>query len=483
MDQPASQVTGATVSLPVRPAAPPRRTAWAQIRAILLRLYRLGIIVTIAWLIHYHQVRLRIDGDAPIKTDELRAFYHNVASLSADESTRQGLFVKDAAGNRIGYVVRTSPLCDKLPGCSGWSGPTDTLIAMDADGKVLGLRIRSTKDTKDHVATVNDDETFLKIWNGKKWDEVAGMDPVAAGIEGVSGASLTSVAIANSIYQRFKLASGEAAQAPPVKWDIHDYGLAGVVLASLLFAFTSLRSHRWFRRAYQLVLIGYFGLTTGMLLSQSTLAGWTIGGIAWRTAPGLVLLAAAALVIPWATRRPVYCSQLCPHGAAQELLGRVTKKKLRLHKGIEAGLRRLPFGLLVVVILVAFMNLPTDLADLEPFHAYSFRSAGIATIAIAVIGLVAAVFVPMAYCKFGCPTGMFLEFMRSHGRADHFGIHEIAGGLLLTLSILLYRHYHTVNTWILGSAPDTSSHVIAAEQPRNATGMEERKPQTQAEEP
>ena len=41
----------------------------------------------------------------------------------------------------------------------------------------------------------------------------------------------------------------------------------------------------------------------------------------------LLFLLAAALLVPWATRQPFYCHHLCPHGAAQELIGRVRPRR------------------------------------------------------------------------------------------------------------------------------------------------------------
>src|SRR6185503_11491222 len=51
--------------------------------------------------------------------------------------------------------------------------------------------------------------------------------------------------------------------------------------------------------------------------------GWAANGLALKAAPGLVLLGAAALLIPWGTRRQIYCHQICPHGAAQQLISAV----------------------------------------------------------------------------------------------------------------------------------------------------------------
>src|SRR5213079_2379110 len=117
-------------------------------------------------------------------------------------------------------------------------------------------------------------------------------------------------------------------------------------------------------------------------------------GMPWRIAPALALLGAMALIVPWTSRRALYCSQICPHGAAQEWVGRLSRRKLHLPRGLDRGLRWLPPLLVAFVLTVTMWKLPIDLADVEPFDAYLIRTASVATIVIAVVGLVAAAFVP-----------------------------------------------------------------------------------------
>ncbi len=425
--------------------SPIRRVmVWAGPRWIAPRLYRLGVVVVIVWLIHHHHARLRIDEDAPIQVAEVRPLLPGAASLKVDESDRMGLFVRDAGGARIGYVLRTAPLSNSI---TGYVGPTDTLIVMDADMRVIGIKIRSSEDTKEHVRDVANDDYFMKTWNGKTWDELAGMDPKAAGIEGVSGASLTSLCIANGIQHRFVHLKNIASSSPRFRFDANDVGIVIVLLIAALFTFTNIRGRTWFRRLFQVVLIGYLGLWNGRLIAQSLLAGWAESGVPWRLAPGLVLLTAAALIVPWTSRRAMYCSHICPHGAAQEWMGRLSRRRLMLPRGVDAGLRWLGPMLLAMVIVIAMLHVPFNLAAIEPFDAYLVRTAGIATIAIAVGGLVAAAFVPMAYCKYGCPTGTLLSFVRSHGRADHFGRRDLAAGMLVLMTILLYVRYDAIHQY------------------------------------
>jgi hypothetical protein len=430
-----------------------------RVGSIAVRIYRVAVVVTIVVLLRRHESRLRIDGDRPIRIEEARAFFPAADRLSVDSSERMGLWVLDHHGEKIGYVLRTSPMSDKIV---GYSGPTDTLVALTPDKqepKVVGIKVRYSSDTKQHVADVVADDGFMGTWNGKTWDEIAGTDPRAAGIEGVSGASLTSMCIANGIRHRFEQSNqatkaSEKAAHEPIHLRGSDFGLAAVIVVAMVFSFTHLRSKTWLRRSFQVVLIGYVGFINGQILAQSLLAGWASTAVPWRAAPGLALLAATALIVPLATRRQVYCSHICPHGAAQELIGRVThrwmKRPPKLPRSLDHGLHWLPPMLIALVLFVTMLHVPFDLAGIEPFDGYLIRNAGAATIAVAVAGLVAAAIVPMAYCRFGCPTGMVLSFVRSHGKADGFSRRDLAAGVMVLGVIALYYWYQPLHMRLIG---------------------------------
>jgi polyferredoxin len=285
------------------------------------------------------------------------------------------------------------------------------------------------------------------------WEEVAGMDLKKAGVEGVSGATMTSLAVAEGIVHRFRVAQGEL-RPPAVRVGARDFGLAAVVALGTCLTFTKRAGRERWRRRFQWVVIGYVGLLNGDLLAQSLLAGWAKSGVAWRMAPGLALLAAATFVVPWAANRPLYCQQLCPHGAAQEVLTRLapTRWRVRVPASLDRALRWLPGGLLLLVLFVVMLPLDFDLAGLEPFDAYVIRSAGAATIAVAVIGLLAALCVPKAYCKYGCPTGALLEFVRARGAGDKFEPRDAAAGLLLGVALLLHWQHAAIHTFVFGPA-------------------------------
>jgi hypothetical protein len=419
------------------------------LKQLALQLYRLTVVATIAWLIRDVAVRQRSHGDAPVVVEEVTGFFPGAARLRPDDSARDGLFVLDRTGRELGYVVRTQPRCQDI---IGYCGVTDTLIALDPAWKILGLKVRSSDDTKDHLRDVVMDRKFLRKWNGLTWDAAADLDLKQAGIEGVSGATMTSMAIARSVKARLQMSRDELAARPPLTLGWRDYGLFAVLGAAGVMAFGRAGwRHRW-KRPYQAFLIIYVGFVSGDLLAQSLFAGWARAGIPWTTASGLALLAGAALLVPWATRKPFYCHHVCPHGAAQELIGRFRPARwnMVLPPGVVRGLEYLPAGLLLLVLVAAMVALPLELAGIEPFDAYLVRSAGWATLTVAGVGLVASGFVPQAYCRFGCPTGALLNFVRGRGPGDRFSRRDAAALVMVAIAAGLNGWYVPVLVWMKG---------------------------------
>ena len=420
----------------------------------LLPLYRLAVLVAIAWILREHAIRVRFEGFLPVTIDEVRTILPSATALHPDSGERAGADVIDAAGRKIGYVLQTAPVSDAVVGYRGW---TNSLIAFDSALHVLGVRIRSSQDTDEHVGDVKGDPYFMKTWNGKPWDTVAGETPADAGIEGVSGATMTSLAMAEGIMRRLR-AADSALTVPPQQWRIagRDIGLVIFTIAAMWLAFRGTHGRRWLRVTFQIIAIGYVGFWNGDLLAQSLMVGWAQNGVPYRLAPGVVLLLAAALIIPWTTGKPLYCQHICPHGHAQEFLARAlpTRWRLRIPKSVSAGLRWVPPLTIVCILAITVLALPADLAGVEPFDAYLLKSAGWATLTIAVVGLIASLFVPMAYCHYGCPTGALLNFVRRHGMNDRFGRREIAALLLVFAAAFLSWKSAAMRAWLESSASD-----------------------------
>ncbi|MEM1294302.1 MAG: 4Fe-4S binding protein [Verrucomicrobiota bacterium] len=407
-------------------------------------LFRLGAALAIGWMIHAHHVRATAEGDRPILASEVRDFLPETHTLSVDTITSRGGFhVLNRERSKIGYVVRTMPQSRDI---KGYSGPSDVLMVFDPQDSLAGIAIRHSYDTPSHVEDVSKDYLFMERWNGQSWSELAKQEKVF----GVSGATRTSEAVANSVFLRAALAEGlDQGGSPTFHFRWQDAALILTATAGMLLAFWRTpkiqRRKTWIHAA----IVIYLGLISGDLLAQSLLSSWMEHGIPWKTLPGLVFLAAIAFLIPWATGRPVYCTHICPHGHLQRWLMKLVpaRRKLRLHLDIQWGLLALPGLLLALVLTVVFLKIPIDLAGIEPFDAWALRGAGIATIIIAIVSLLFAAVVPMGFCRFGCPTGLLLNL----GQKYKHGFHRRDGWLLglLGLACFYYFGYEIWKPWLM----------------------------------
>lgn len=380
----------------------------------------------------------------PVTLDDVRTLFTNAVSI-APENTR--LRALDASGLLLGFAVRTSPQADNV---SGYRGPTECLVAVAPDGRTItAVRVRRSYDTDSYVDQIRRAEQFLNRFVGRTLEELAAFEFPREKIEGVSGATQTARAVAEGVQRRLAAELRVQPTVPGWRPKLRDWMLSGVIAGALMMSFSPLRGDRRARVAWQLLLVGYVGLVNHDLLSLALFGGWAANGLALKAAPGLVLLAAAALMVPWTTRRQLYCHQICPHGAAQQLLGNLG---LRLRFGLIRGrgtlrarltraLEFLPGALLGVALLALLLGLPVNLASLEPFDAWVWRTAGLATLVIAGVGLAASLFIPQAYCRFGCPTGALLNFVRASGSADHWGRRDwaalgfVAAGLMTVVGV------------------------------------------------
>lgn len=363
--------------------------------------------------------------DTPPQLADLVQLFPAAAEIAADPGDASVIRVRDARRIPLGWALRTSPAAD---GVIGYQGPTDAVVGFDTENRVVGVLVLTSFDNEPYCGYVRDDRRFASIYAGMTIEELAGVDPLATGIEGVSGATMTSQAVAEGIVRA--AAASQASRAAAAKpllleqlrgWisriEGPQWGAIVVMLLGVITAFTRTRGMWWGRLVMPVVVFAYLGFGAGALLSLGQFAGWVASGVP-PAAGVLTVLTAIAVAMPVTTKRNVYCSHLCAHGAAQQLLQRFAKPKRSLPQKLQPWLAKLPFAVLAVAILATVLPLPLALVDLEPFDAYLPQVAGVAACAIFGIGLVVSFFVPMAYCRYGCPTGALLDHLRLHRRSN-----------------------------------------------------------------
>ena len=434
------QFVGRPLASLVKPEQPPRTTASATLTS-------LAIAEAISQRLGGGTASSRFN--QPPTLADLQQIFPDATRVEADPGDPAVSRLYDAADLPLGWSLRTSPAADDV---IGYQGPTDSVVGFDSAGRVCGLLVLNSFDNEPYVGYVRDDWSFRKLFAGRTFSELAGAGTELAAVEGVSGATMTSQAVARGIieavvaeatrrqHEQRSFATDLAAWAGSVEGP--QWGAVAVIAVGLVTGYSRLRGHRFGRLILPVVVLAYLGFGAGAVLSQAQLWGWAAVGLP-RGATVLLFLTAVALLTPVTTGRNIYCAHLCAHGSAQQLLAKVIRPQRR--RWLEPARRRLvtllrqvrwlPAALLGVAAVVTIFGLPFSLVDLEPFDAYVPAVAGSLALILFFISLLASCLSPMAYCRHGCPTGALLEQLRFHGRSHQFNWRDGLLGLCLLAAV------------------------------------------------
>ncbi|MEP3481817.1 MAG: FMN-binding protein [Fuerstiella sp.] len=350
-----------------------------------------------------------------IRSQEVSAAWPDLPATALISDRSSHVVVHDQRGSKIGTLIRTGRFTDSI---LGYQGPTELLIQLNSHDEIQSITKRSTWDNEPYCSYLDDEPWFWDPFLNSPLAETAKSSLEELGIEGVSGATMTSMAAAETLitaaqqWNPFQQQQQVVKERDRIHWTANDIGSVAVVLLGCLFAFTRLRSSKKPHRLWNLVLVIYFGLLTGNLVSLVIILGWSASGIAYQLAPGLSVVVIASFLLPALTKRNIYCSHICPHGAAQQLLRNRMPKKFRLPKPLMRWLTWIPGALLILATVTVLLSRTIDLAAIEPFNAYIWYASGTSSIVLAVTSLLWSTFEPMAWCRYGCATGRLLDYVR-----------------------------------------------------------------------
>ena len=316
------------------------------------------------------------------------------------------------------FVVNTKPLAKDV---QGYGGPVPLKIHIK-DGRVAAVEAEPNAESPDFF---NRAKELLNHWQGKSVDEA-----LVEEVDAVSGATFSSRAIIANMQRGLAYAKqhgqwgedgsvgafGTSASpieggsagaletsAPPI------VALIVVLLGAVVPLFYNNRRLHLVQLAVNVVVLG---LWTGTFVSYTLFlrifaGGVSVSAIGALAAPLLMLI--VALIYPLAGRSGHYCANICPFGSAQELAGKLSRRKLRITPRLLkllSVLRNLLWGVLMALLLTGTC---TAWIDYELFTAFLYSSASVWVTVLAALFLVLSVWVPRPYCRFVCPTGALVK--------------------------------------------------------------------------
>ena len=316
------------------------------------------------------------------------------------------------------FVVNTKPLAKDV---QGYGGPVPLKIHIK-DGRVAAVEAEPNAESPDFF---NRAKELLNHWQNKSVDEA-----LAEEVDAVSGATFSSKAIIANMQRGLAYAKlhgqwgedgsvgalGTSASpieggsagaletsAPPI------VALIVVLLGAVVPLFYNNRRLHLVQLAVNVVVLG---LWTGTFVSYTLFLRIFAGGVSLSTIGALaapLLMLIVALIYPLAGRSGHYCANICPFGSAQELAGKLSRRKLRITPRVLkllSVLRNLLWGVLMALLLTGTC---TAWIDYELFTAFLYSSASVWVIVLAALFLVLSVWVPRPYCRFVCPTGALIK--------------------------------------------------------------------------
>ena len=331
------------------------------------------------------------------------------------------------------FVVNTKPLAKDV---QGYGGPVPLKIHIK-DGRVAVVEAEPNAESPDFF---NRAKELLNHWQNKSVDEA-----LAEEVDAVSGATFSSKAIIANMQRGLAYAKqhgqwGEdgsvgalgtsaspieggsagalGTSAPPIEGGSVGaletsappiVALIAVLLGAVVPLFYNNRRLHLVQLAVNVVVLG---LWTGTFFSYTLFlrvfaGGVSLSAIGALAAPLLMLI--VALIYPLAGRSGHYCANICPFGSAQELAGKLSRRKLRITPRVLKllyVLRNLLWGVLMALLLTGTC---TAWIDYELFTAFLYSSASVWVTVLAALFLVLSVWVPRPYCRFVCPTGALIK--------------------------------------------------------------------------
>lgn len=245
-------------------------------------------------------------------------------------------------------------------------------------------------------------EGLTRAWDGRTLKEAETME-----VDAITGATYSSNAFIANVRAGAAYAEGrkssESGHSPLSAIVVLIVILAGALLPLFI-------KKPAYRIVQQLLNVAVLGFWTGTFIDYAMMLNF-FSGKPHFTISFLVtlILLVVGLLYPLFNKPNFYCTWICPFGSAQELAGKVCKKKWRISPKLLKALDNFRQLLWVVLLSLLYIGWGTSWIDYEVFTAFVVESASWVIMAVGGLFIVLSLFVNRPFCRFVCPTGSLLK--------------------------------------------------------------------------
>lgn len=278
------------------------------------------------------------------------------------------------------------------------------------NGKIIDVTALPNDETPGFFESLYDAELF-SAWNG-----LTPKKAMEKQVDAVSGATYSSTSVINTVNKTLSTYDGSAVAASAAYRDMLSVKFIITLLVILSAVILPFVIKSKIARTLQLIVnVAVLGFWSHTFLSLSLMVNYISNGFPLSAMSIIAaILLIVAFIFPLFGKTNHYCNWICPLGSAQELAGKIVKRKptlpVKLLKGLDIFRQILWVGILLVMMLSAGF----EILDYEAFSAFMLGQANWIVLAIAIVSLLLSVFVQRPYCRFICPTGSTMKYSQSN---------------------------------------------------------------------
>ena len=349
------------------------------------------VTIVIAWIV----------GASLAKSDQMPAIEAALPEADRFEQVSGDIYAGYAADEAepIGYVAVGEAV--------GYGGRIQVAVAVGADGVVVGTAVA------DHVETPSFYERVVK---GKFTEQLLGRSyddayQLGEDVDGVTGATYTSRALAEATLAGNRLVAGEqlGLAVPPEPSPSIVFGIPEITVLALFVAgyighkpkFKYKKQLRWATLLTGMMVLGFWFNQPLTISKVNTflLGFWP----QWQTNLYWYFLLGGIVLIMAIDNKNSYCYWFCPFGGAQDCMGAIGGAKITGPTKYRRHLLWVPRGLAWLAIILALLFRNPGISSYEVFGTLFDFTGSTVMFALLGIVMVMSLFVKRPWCNYLCP--------------------------------------------------------------------------------
>ncbi|MBL8117100.1 MAG: FMN-binding protein [Anaerolineae bacterium] len=300
---------------------------------------------------------------------------------------------------------------------SGYGGPVAMLVGTDPEGSIIAVSVIQHAETPNFFRQLERSDYYSQFV-GVRYDAAL---TLGDDIDGVSGATLSADAVAQSIRQAVHGIAGRAIEGAvippdtrPIKFGVPEITLIALFVVSFFLhrirSRSSLKKYgRWAVMAVGVLILG-FVLNKPLTIANviSLLAGYLPD---WRNNLYWFILLGGIIIVTSVQGKNPYCSWFCPFGATQEFLGSLTGAKAYQPRQIYNKLQWLQRGLSFTAIVLGLALRQPGAASYEPFGTLFNLEGSWPQWVLLIMVLFGSLVIYRPFCNYLCPLDPVVSYV------------------------------------------------------------------------